>query len=217
MPGKAVSCGRWTSRIDVSLRANLPEGARLQGDGQCGRVEIRACRYGSLVWPRWAHWRPLKFVVGSLVHLVSLLDHDWYAAGGARLPDTPQGTADPLTTGCPHTCYILVIAAFFCRRPVAWTTHTSSKSSWKRSTSVTRTFTLRYLESCSSGVAILNPFEVEVSDWRTSGLHNLGRSGEERDVPWNGNTAQMCPRLSVRQGALRLNTPAWAGKASLDF
>ena len=58
----------------------------------------------------------LNFVVGSLVHLVSLLDHDWYAAGGARLPDTPQGTADPLTTGYPHTYYILVLPAFFCRR-----------------------------------------------------------------------------------------------------
>ena len=58
-------------------------------------------------------------MVGSLLHLVSLLDHDWYAAGGARLPDTPQGTADPLTTGYPHTYYILVLPAFFCRR-VAW-------------------------------------------------------------------------------------------------
>ena len=50
------------------------------------------------------------------MHLVSLLDHDWYAAGGARLPDTPQGTADPLTTGYLHTYYILVLPAFFCRR-----------------------------------------------------------------------------------------------------
>ena len=55
-------------------------------------------------------------MVGSLVHLVSLLDHDWYAAGGGRLPDTPQGTADPLTKGYPHTYYILVLPAFFCRR-----------------------------------------------------------------------------------------------------
>ena len=39
-------------------------------------------------------------------------------------------------------------------------------------------------------------------------LLDLERSDEGRDVPWNRNTAQMCPRLSVRQGALRLITPA---------
>ena len=38
-------------------------------------------------------------------------------------------------------------------------------------------------------------------------LLNLERSDEGRDVPWNGNTAQLCPRLSMGQDE-RLNTPA---------
>ena len=41
-----------TRRRGYSGAGLVREGARLQGDGQCGRVEIRACRYGSLVWPR---------------------------------------------------------------------------------------------------------------------------------------------------------------------
>ena len=39
-------------------------------------------------------------------------------------------------------------------------------------------------------------------------LLNFERSDEGRDVPWNGNAAQLCPRLSMGQDAPRLNTPA---------
>ena len=76
-------------------------------------VETKFERVGMARW--FGHAESIDGLLNLFVHLVSLLDHDWYTAGGARLPDTLQGTADPLTTGYPHTCYIWVLPAFFCR------------------------------------------------------------------------------------------------------